>query len=188
MYLPLLKNPFDLALYPLLLWRTKPRTLFEIGSKDGGSALWMGDLFDTFGIDGHIYSLDVFKVESVSHPRVTFLQGDGRDLGPSFRRDMMASLPRPFLVIEDADHAYETSIAVLRFFHPFLQPGEYIVTEDGIITDMTSGDDSFLSGPHRALQEFLTEHGDQYEIDSGYCDFFGSNVTWNTNGYLRKLS
>jgi cephalosporin hydroxylase len=34
---PMLKNPFDLALYLLLLWRLKPRTVIEIGSKSGGS-------------------------------------------------------------------------------------------------------------------------------------------------------
>ena len=40
---PLLKNPFDLALYPLLLERARPRTLIEIGSYSGGSALWFAD-------------------------------------------------------------------------------------------------------------------------------------------------
>ena len=32
---PLLKNPFDLAIYPLLLERARPRTLIEIGSYRG---------------------------------------------------------------------------------------------------------------------------------------------------------
>jgi len=41
---PLLKNPFDLALYPILLWKLQSRTVIEIGSKSGGSALWLGDL------------------------------------------------------------------------------------------------------------------------------------------------
>ena len=36
---PMLKNPFDLALYLLLLRRLKPRTVIEIGSKSGGSGL-----------------------------------------------------------------------------------------------------------------------------------------------------
>lgn len=30
------KNPFDLALYPILLWKEKPATIIEIGSKEGG--------------------------------------------------------------------------------------------------------------------------------------------------------
>ena len=37
------KSPFDFALYSLLLWQVKPATIFEIGSKQGGSALWLAD-------------------------------------------------------------------------------------------------------------------------------------------------
>ncbi len=183
---PLLKNPFDLALYPRLLWASKPRTIFEIGSKSGGSALWMGDLLNAYGIDGHIHSLDIVKVERVSHPRVSFLEGNGRDPGATFTPERLARLPRPWLVIEDADHAYETSIAVLKFFDPLLQPGEYIIVEDGIISDLTE-DAAANSGPHRALKEFLAARRGAYEIDSGYCDFFGYNLTWCTNGWLRKV-
>lgn len=183
---PLLKNPFDLALYPRLLWALKPRTIFEIGSKSGGSALWMGDLLDSYGIDGRIYSLDIVKVERVSHPRVTFLEGNGREPGATFTPPMLANLPRPWLVIEDADHAYETSIAVLKFFDPLLLAGEFIIVEDGIISDLTA-DAAANSGPHRALKEFLAAHSGSYEIDARYCDFFGYNLTWCTNGWLRKL-
>ena len=182
---PLLKNPFDLALYPLLLWRFKPRTILELGSKSGGSGLWLGDLLDNFGIDGHVFSVDIVKVETVSHPRVTFLEGDGRALDESLRPEFLRNLPRPWLVIEDADHAYETSSAVLKFFHPWLQPREFIVVEDGIISDLSEIPDC-NSGPHRALKEFLAQHRGEYEIDADYCDFFGYNLTWCTNGFLRK--
>jgi cephalosporin hydroxylase len=182
---PMLKNPFDLALYPMLLWQAQPRTVIEIGSKSGGSALWLGDQLNSFGIDGHVYSIDIVKVEEVSHPRVTFLEGDGRALASTLRETWLATLPRPWLVIEDADHAYETSIATLRFFDPWLRPVEYIVVEDGIITDLDDAGGA-LSGPHRAVQEFLAARPGAYEIDARYCDFFGYNVTWCTNGFLRK--
>ena len=184
---PLLKNPFDLALYPTLLWKLKPLSIIEIGSKSGGSALWMGDLLNSFGIDGHVYSLDIVKVEAVSHPRVTFLEADGRALGETLRPEFLQRLPRPWLVIEDADHAYETSSAVLKFFDPWLQPQEYIVIEDGIISDLSEIADC-NSGPHRALKEFLAQHRGEYDIDADYCDFFGYNLTWCTNGFLRKVS
>ena len=183
---PLLKNPFDFAIYPLLLWQLKPRTIIEIGSKCGGSALWFGDLLGNFGVDGHIYSVDIVRVTKVTHPRVIFLEGSGRSLGESLTAEFLQGLPRPWLVIEDADHAYETSIATLQFFHPLLQNGEYIVVEDGIISDLSEVPDC-NSGPHRALKEFLKQYPDEYEIDGNYCDFFGYNVTWCTNGFLKKV-
>lgn len=175
---PMVKNPFDVALYPLLVWNLKPRTIIEIGSKDGGSALWLGDMLNNFSIDGHIYSVDIVKATSVNHPCVTFMEGNGRALQEIFTSSFLNSIPRPLLVIEDADHAYETSKRVLEFFHPHLREGEYIIIEDG----MTA------SGPIEALREFLSAHESEYEIDGSYGDLFGYNVTWCINGYLKKTS
>lgn len=183
---PMLKNPFDFALYPLLIWNLKPRTIIEIGSKDGGSAVWLGDMLNNFGIDGHIYSIDIVEVTSVQHPRVTYMEGNGRALQEILTPAFINSLPRPLLVIEDADHSYETSKHVLEFFHPYLKLEEYIVIEDGIISDLVQ-DASYNIGPHKALKEFLSEHEDEYEIDSSYCDYFGYNLTWCTNGFLKKV-
>jgi cephalosporin hydroxylase len=59
------------------------------------------------------------------------------------------------------------------------------VVEDGIISDLSQLPDGD-SGPHRAIRDFLTSHGDEYEIDGEYCDFFGYNMTWSSNGFLRK--
>jgi cephalosporin hydroxylase/Flp pilus assembly protein TadD len=184
---PMLKNPFDFALYPMLLWQIKPRTIIEIGSKSGGSGLWFGDMLDSFGIDGHIYSIDIVKVTSVSHPRLTFMEGDGQGLHKTLTPDFMNALPRPLLIVEDADHSYETSKSVLDFFHPYLHEGEYIVIEDGIISDIVR-DASYNSGPHQALKQFFEQHKEDYEVDSQYCDYFGYNVTWCTNGFLRKVT
>jgi cephalosporin hydroxylase len=184
---PTQKNPFDYAIYPVLLWNLKPRTIIEIGSKSGGSALWFGDLLNNFGIDGHVYSVDIVNVTKYSHPRVTFMEGDGQNLQENFSPEFLQQLPRPLLVIEDADHSYQTSKAVLDFFHPYLEQDEYIVIEDGIISDIVQ-DKSYNSGPHQALKAFLSEYNNEYQIDSEYCDFFGYNLTWATNGYLKKLT
>lgn len=181
----MIKNPFDFAIYPLLFWDVKPKTVIEIGSKCGGSALWFGDLMNNYGIDGHIYSIDIVKVDEVSHPRVTFLEGDGRNLAATLSADWIASLPRPLLIIEDADHSYETSSAVLKFFNPFIEAEEFIVIEDGIISDLEN-DGAANSGPHRALKEFISHNPGAYESCSKYSDFFGYNYTWCTNGFLKK--
>lgn len=185
--IPMIKNPFDFQLYPLLVWNVKPRTIIEIGSKNGGSALWLADMLENFGIDGRVYSVDIVRVVNVTHSRITFLEGDGRELQQTFTPEFLASLPRPLLVIEDADHSYQTSKHVLEFFHPVLNKDEYIVIEDGIISDL-SNDATFNSGPHRALKEFLAAHPQEYHIDEEYCDYFGYNLTWNTNGYLKRLT
>jgi cephalosporin hydroxylase/predicted SAM-dependent methyltransferase len=184
---PFLKNPFDIAIYTMFFWEQKPKTIFEIGSKSGGGALWMSDLLRNYEIDGHIYSIDVVPVTTFQRPNITFIEGNGRMLERTLKPEFLNNLPRPWLVIEDADHMYPTTLAVLKFFHPYILPEEYIVVEDGIISDL-GADAQCNSGPHRALKEFLAKHENEYLVDARYCDFFGNNVTWNTNGFLRKTS
>jgi cephalosporin hydroxylase len=76
---------------------------------------------------------------------------------------------------------------VLDFFDQWLRPDEYIVIEDGILTAMRVAD-SYDGGPLRAIHEFIARTNGRYEIDRMLCDYFGTNVTWNVDGYLRRVS
>ena len=184
----LVKDPFDLALYPLLLWRLRPGTIVEIGSKAGGSALYFGDLLTNFEISGEVHSYDVFPVEDVEHPLVRFHRGDGQHLDEVIDAETLAGWARPLLVVEDADHSYETSIAVLRFFDAHLQPGDWIVIEDGNLSDLYPAlYPNGTSGPHRALREFLSGTDGRYRIAAELCDFFAYNATSNSNGFLERI-
>ena len=182
-----LKCPFDLALYSLLLWNLKPRTIIEIGSNKGGSAIWLADQLRAFAIDGHVWSYDLFPpVGGAEDPLVTFRFGDAGRLNDVVQHQELDQLPRPFLIIEDSSHERSHSLAVLNFFEPYMHVGEYILIEDGIVTDLGMAD-RFDGGPGAAIVEFLANHAQDWQIDTSYCDFFGENVTWNTNGYLKKI-
>lgn len=181
--LPMLKNPFDLALYTMLLERVQPATLIEIGTNAGGSALWFAD--QRSGM--RVLSIDLEPPESVSHSSVRFLRGDARRLGDVLTPDVMQSLARPLLVVEDSSHFAGTTAAVLDFFDGWLHPGEYIVVEDGILTAMRAAE-AYDGGPLRAIHEFLARSGGRYEIDGTLCHYYGRNVTWNVDGYLRRIA
>ncbi len=183
---PCVKNPFDFALYPLLVWQVKPGTIIEIGSNAGGSALWLADLLRLSGLSGTVVSVDIVEVKDVRDPRVRFLRGDANNLAATLSNAVLAQLPRPWLVVEDSSHQYATCLSVMRFFDPLLKPGEYLVIEDGIVDDLGM-QQQFDGGPNRAIRKFLEECGGRFLVDVGLCDFFGHNVTWNTNGYLRKV-
>jgi cephalosporin hydroxylase len=180
---PMLKNPFDLALYAMLLERAQPATLIEVGTNAGGSALWFADQRSEM----RVLSIDLAPPEGVSHPSVRFLRGDAQRLGEVLTPELMQSLARPLLVVEDSSHFAGTTAAVLDFFDAWLQPGEYIVIEDGILTTMRAAD-SYDGGPLRAIHEFLARSGGRYEIDRTLCDYYGRNVTWNVDGYLRRVA
>lgn len=176
---PMLKNPFDLALYPLLLGRAKPKTLIEIGSHKGGSAMWFADQRPGM----QVISIDLTPPDVV-HPNVRFLAGNALRLADVLD---MQSIERPLLVVEDSNHFARTTAAVLDFFDGWLQRGEYIVIEDGILTAMRAAD-AYDGGPLRAIHEFLARTNGRYEIDRTLCDYFGTNATWNVDGWLRRVS
>ena len=180
---PMLKNPFDLALYAMLLERAQPATLIEIGTHAGGSALWFADQRPGM----QVWSLDLVPPEAVSHPNVQFRRADAQRLGEVLTAEVMESLARPLLVVEDSSHLAGTTAAVLDFFDSWLRPGEYIVIEDGILTAMRAAG-TYDGGPLRAIHEFLARAGGRYEIDRTLCDYYGRNVTWNVDGYLRRIA
>jgi len=182
--IPTLKNPFDLALYTRLLWDVKPRTLIEIGSYKGGSAIWFADQMRSMGIDGHIFSLDIIAVQDVSDPIVSFITSDS--LPSAMPPDWLNSLPRPMMVVEDSAHTFEHTVLVLQHFADIMQPQEYLIIEDAIVTPMGIDFDHALNGgPALAITQFLSVRSD-FVIDPELCDYFGFNVTYNVNGFLKK--
>lgn len=183
--IPCLKNPFDLAIYTLLLWEMKPAAIIELGSAQGGSALWFASQAEAMGINTLVYSFDINPVEGVSHDKVTFGYGDIQNLSLSLSDDFLASLQRPLLVVEDGPHTYDACLSALKFFDAHLSAGDYMVIEDGIVDEL--GYTEYRSGPRRAIHQFLAEKPGRYEIDRRLCDYFGQNVTWNTDGYIRRV-
>jgi len=102
-----LKCPFDLTLYTLLLWNAKPRTIFEIGSFNGGSALWLAD-------QGYPVKLNVVCMEGVNDDEIVDFARFGRERGVEVR--FIEFMPL------DGGHTWERAAVV---------PGERIVATIG---------------------------------------------------------
>ena len=49
-------------------------------------------------------------------------------------------------------------------------------------------DTGFIGIRVSGFPAFLETYGHRWMVDRQLCDFFGYNVTWNTNGFLLKLS
>src|SRR5438874_635348 len=104
----------------------------------------------------HIQSIDINKVTDLEIPDVTFHQGDARNLERTLLPEILEKAPRPFLVIEDSDHQSQTVLSVLRLFDKWIEPGEYIIVEDGIVAPMGDAQ-AYGGGPHAAIVRFLGE-------------------------------
>lgn len=187
------KNPFDLVLYLRLLERLRPATIIEIGTSEGGSAVWLRDQCRALGlVDSSVISIDI-NPPALTNPNLTteglsFCAGDSRDPAGSFPTTLIENAPHPWLVIEDSAHTHATVTAVLNYFDRHLLVGDFIVVEDGVLADLLGDVYRRLEdGPNWAVAEFLAQTKLRYAIDQELCDFFGSNVTWAPNAWLRRV-
>lgn len=183
--IPCLKNPLDIAIYLRLLWLEKPKTLIEIGTKYGGSALLFSDLSKIMNLGCEIVSIDIHPPPELEFDRVRFIQGDILKIEEVFEQNQLASLPRPWLIVEDSAHTFSACTHALKYFAAHMQTGELLVMEDGILTELGLAE-RYDGGPSRAIEEFLAENPGSFDIETDYCDMFGYNTTYNPNGYLRR--
>ena len=185
------KSPFELALYPMLIQEFRFATVIEIGTGAGGSALWLSDNARLTG-DTHVVTLDrdVSPVDSsvLRHPHITFLEGDCADPEKAFPPDLLAILPHPWLVVEDA---HESMVTVLDYLdRAGFADGDYLIIED-TNSDLWEAwtdwpDKPFLSmmqSKYTAVIDWLSVGTRRdYRADSRYLDLFGYNACkqWNT--------
>ncbi len=191
----------ELGIYSMLLHELKPRTVIELGACNGGNALWLADHLKIFGVEGSVYSIDIdlslLDKKIKDDPRLKFIEGNSNHIEKTLTPELLASLPHPWLVIEDA---HVNVSGILNHFHSNgLQAGDYIVIEDTnpllweywVQEKGWNVKDEVDNGPHHLMaevREWLLKHESEYRIDSHYQDMYGYNVTKNWNGFLKRVS
>ncbi len=184
----MIKHPIDMALYLKLLWDLKPRSVIEIGSRDGGTAGWFGDMMNLWKLPGLVVSIDLHppKRPYFCDANVRFMEGDEEHLEEL--QDVFEDLPHPWFFINDASHNASKTKRCLDYIHRFMEKGDYLVVEDGFLTEAGMDWEGWREGgPALAIAQFLADHSGCYEVDGKYCDYYGRNVTANANGYLRRV-
>ena len=181
--IPMRKDPFDLGIMMQLIWDLKPGTIIEFGAYRGGSALWMADMTENYGVGTLIHSVDLVSVKNIDHPRIQFHLCDANNISSVFSDKFWESLPRPILVIEDTDHKASTTLNILNYVNKHLEKGDFIIVEDGILSQFDNSP-HLEGGPRQAVYDFLKNNHSRYKIEKKYCDLYGPNMTWNPDGYL----
>ena len=156
------KSVYDFALLSMIIWENSPATIFEIGSGEGASAIWMADLCKSYDMNTRVLSIDI-EPPSIEHEGVTFLQGNSEEIEASISFENM---PHPWLILEDA---HVNINGILEYFHNTMHTGDYIVIEDS----------------RGRLQTKLNVPNTLY-VDTHYCDYFGRNSTSSMNTILCK--
>ena len=180
--IPIIKCPFDYVIYQMILWEVKPDLIIEIGTNRGGSALYFADLLDIIG-HGEIHTIDIEDMayaDVKKHPRIKFFKEGYQQYDLKNTEGF-----KKIIVIEDGSHIYEDVIETISKFNSVVSNDSYFVVEDGIL-DKLGWKKKYNGGPNKAIKEFIKQN-DSYIIDRKWCDLFGINATFNTNGFLKKI-
>lgn len=169
--LPLFKTVYDFSLMSMLMWEIKPKTIIELGSGSGASALWMADMAKTFDLECRVQSLDINKPELETNA-VDFIEGDCSNIAASFPADTLDQCPHPWIIIEDA---HVNVHGVITHFAAHMRTGDYLIVEDSRVEKM------------QILNKWATENDNTFKIDTKYTDFFGRNATCSPDSFFVRM-
>jgi len=179
--IPTLKNPLDFWVYQELLWKVRPDVVVEIGNAFGGSTLALAHLLDHIGT-GRVIAVDIqhdtFYPAVGTHPRIELITLDATLALPEVRRRIRPG--ERVMVIEDSDHTYDNTLAVLRAYGPLVTSGSYLIVEDSHCHHGL--DYGPVPGAYEAIADFLRECP-EFQSDRECEHFF---ITFNPTGYLKK--
>lgn len=175
--LALVKFPEDLRTYQIIIEDTRPEIIVELGTHQGGSAVWFADQLSTFTGNGHVVTVDVLPV-TIPDPRITVVRGDLRQVVQHVGAIVEG---RRTMVVDDSAHTYDVTLAALRSYARYVTKGCFFVVEDTIVdTDLSIWPD--IKGAGKAVKDFLLEEDRFIPRD---LDLYG--VTMHMGGWLEAI-
>jgi cephalosporin hydroxylase len=176
-----IRCPFDFVIYQMIITKVKPDLIIEIGTNAGGGSLYLSDLQNLNG-GGMVHTIDI--LDMVNDNLILDNKNIKRFMGGYQNYDISnAEGFNKILVIDDGSHTYQDVKNSLLKFKNLVSKNSYFIVEDGIVSELLY--DGYDGGPLRAIEEFLSMD-DTFKIDRNLCDLFGTNATFNVNGYLEK--
>jgi cephalosporin hydroxylase len=181
---PIWQNPMDLWTVQETIFEVRPELLIEIGTDQGGSALFYAHLMDLMD-NGRVITIDIAKRHQLSHPRVEFIHGSSTD--PEVvdtARSEASRVDGPVMVILDGNHDRDHVAKELELYGPLVTPESLMLSQDGIIDQMGIFRDS-RPGPLEANRDFLARHP-EFEYDRARNERF--SLTQHPLGWMRRAS
>jgi cephalosporin hydroxylase len=193
---PLGKFPEDLRMYEHLLWASAANVVLEIGTNQGGSALWFRDRLATMARYGRIAAGAVISIdldveparrclESVPDDDITLVEGDVLDPQLPARVSRLLPADARCFVVDDSAHTYRTTRAALEGFASLVAPGGYFVVEDGCVdVEELRVAESWPRGVLPALREWLASPAGSQFVQRPDLERYG--VSCHPGGFLQR--
>ncbi len=179
------KNVLDAWIYQEIIWEVQPEIIVEIGSKYGGSTLFLANMLDLIG-RGQVISIEIDRSSyDVTHPRVVELTGSSADPSIIEKAEGLCR-GKKVMVIHDGDHRKPQVLTDLGNYSRFVSTGSYLIVEDGIVDLYHFGDGLGFKepGPLAAVEEFVKKNRN-FVIDPSRERYL---LTYNPKGFLKRIS
>lgn len=178
-----LKNPMDFWVYQEIIYDIKPDHIIEIGNYRGGAILAYAHLLEHLR-HGSVIGIDVdhsnIDQKVLDNPRIKLFEGDALEVF-DIVMDFVGE-NKKVIIIEDSSHEYQNTLSILKSYSKLVSLGSYFIIEDSICHHgLNVGP---FPGPHEAIMDFLSE-SEEFEADKDKESFV---ITWNPNGFLRKVN
>jgi cephalosporin hydroxylase len=175
------KNALDLWVYQEIIWETGVEVVIEIGSRHGGTTLWLSDLLRSFrGEAATVISIDLERPPLQLPENVHFICGDSI-AAETVAETRAICAGRKTLLIADGNHAADHVLQEMRLYAPFISEGSYFIAEDGIVDVMEWKEHT--PGPMVAAQRFLAETN-EFVLDRSREKFL---LTYAPGGFLKRV-
>lgn len=183
--LKMIKNPFDLITYEEILWEIKPTIVIEIGSSQGGFALWLKDRTQIMRLNTKIVTIDLSgnanrNLNSFKSDNLMCIVGDCNSSDILSKLKNCISKNDVVLIIEDSSHTFENTFRVLENYKKIVTVGSYIIVEDGICDVLNIGPSP---GPMKAIEKWINDNKN-YMIDRTREKYI---MTYNPKGFLKRI-
>ena len=199
----LMKDPISLVQYTQLLQKVRPKTIFDLGTCGGGSALWFADQCRALNLDTTVVTIDIedLRAEKVKDlmaldPKILFFKGDAFKVDELLKAAEQKGfvLEHPWLVAEDCH--LDSLPLMTQFRLAGMRAGDYWVFEDthiknpdeaGMSAETEYSTGNFAWGKYQQLCWAMTSFPDEYVVDSELQDFFGHNGSLLVNSILKQV-
>jgi len=171
----ILKFPTDLTLYAEAIHETKPEIIIEIGTKFGGSALYLQDMLEVVGNGGQVITIDIKEQVKKKDPRIQYWIGNSLDK-EIIKRVKEITKDKKTMLIIDGNHSRKHVKWELHRYNSIVSPGQYMVVEDCYI-------DRGLYGPGDARNWFLERYKGFEQTNR--CNKYIIGVTMG--GWLKRV-
>jgi len=203
------KLPTDLWCYQQAIHDLKPGYIIDLGSSQGGSAVWFASMLKLFELPGKVISIDLGQEqaywlskrradEAVKRLKLqdridwNYVKDGSKNEAVRGKVERLCK-EAPCMVVSDSDHDYEHTFWEIEWYAKHVGVGQYLVIEDtniygwnGWLNINDPNDSGLRKGPMEAANDFELSHRADF-IRTDWCArHYGLSQT--PNGWFFRRS